>query len=80
MYKEIVNGELPTSVFRKLIEADPTIGNIRLGEMLINEFIELDSLAQEFVWHWRGPGKNQGMNDESLNAELVRMLKDAGYL
>jgi hypothetical protein len=78
--EKILSGEPPSVVFRKLIEADSSIGNIRLGEILSDEFIELDSLAQQLVWHWKGPGKKQGMSDESLDAELLRMLKEAGYL
>jgi hypothetical protein len=80
MLEEIRKGQSPSFVFRKLIEADSSIGNIRLGEILSDEFVELSSLAQQLVWHWKGPGKTQGMSDESLDAELSRLLKEAGYL
>ena len=80
MLEKILNGISPSEVFRKLIETDPSIGNIRLGEILSDEFVELSSLAQQLVWHWKGPGKTQGLSDESLDAELLRMLKEAGYL
>ncbi|AMP04191.1 hypothetical protein CPter91_1818 [Collimonas pratensis] len=47
--------------------------------MVSDEFVELDSLAQQLVWHWKGPGKNHELSDESLDAELLTMLKEAGY-
>jgi len=80
MLEEIRNGELPTTVFKRLIKADSSIGNIRLAEILGDEFVELSSLAQQLVWHWKGPGRSQGLSDESLDAELLKMLKDAKYL
>jgi hypothetical protein len=80
MFEKILDGELPSLIFRKLIEVDPTIGNIRLGEMLSDEFVKLDSQAEQLIWHWKGPGKTQGLSDESLDAELLRMLREAGYL
>ncbi|WP_211472489.1 hypothetical protein [Collimonas humicola] len=79
MLEAILDGELPTTVFKRLIEADPSIGNIRIGEMVSDEFVELDSLAQQLVWHWKGPGKNHGLSDEGLDAELLKMLKEVGY-
>lgn len=39
------------------------------------QFVELDSLALRLIWHWRGAGKTEGISDESLNAELLAMLK-----
>lgn len=80
MLESILEGELPCQVFRSLIEADPTVGNIRLSEIFHEEFIEADSLAMQLIWRWRGPGKVEGISDESLNAELLVMLKSAGYL
>ncbi|MDU9042722.1 hypothetical protein [Pseudomonas corrugata] len=80
MLEGISEGELPCEVFRKLIKLDPTIGNIRLSEIFHEEFIEVDSLALQLIWRWRGPGKAEGISDESLNSELLFMLKNAGYL
>lgn len=80
MFEKISTGELPSVIFRRLMEVDPSIGNIQLGEMLADEFLELDSQAEQLVWRWKGPGKSQGLSDESLDAELTRMLKVAGYI
>lgn len=80
MLESILEGESPCQAFRSLIDADSTIGNIRLGEIFSEEFMEVDSLAVQLIWHWKGPGKTQGISDESLNAELLAMLQAAGYL
>ena len=80
MLEEICKGRLPSEVFRQLIGVDPTLTNIRLSKILRTEFVDIDSLAGQIIWNWKGPGKMQGMSDESLDAELSRMLKEAGYL
>ncbi len=54
MLEDIIDGELPCDVFRRLIESDPTIGNILLSEIFHEEFIHVDSLALQLIWHWRG--------------------------
>lgn len=79
MLKEILKGEPPSKVFRCLIEADPSIGNIRLGELLSDEFVNLSGEAQQLVWHWKGPGKSQGLSDADLDALLLDLLRKAGY-
>jgi hypothetical protein len=80
MLKRIIDGELPSVIFRCLIEEDETIGNIRLGEMFSDEFANLDGEAEQLIWHWKGPGKTQGLSDASLDAELIRILREAGYI
>ncbi|RKP43267.1 hypothetical protein [Trinickia fusca] len=80
MLEKILEGESPSKVFRSLIEADPSIGNLRLGELLSDEFVNLSSEAQQLVWHWKGPGKSQGLSDEDLDALLKDLFGKAGYL
>jgi hypothetical protein len=80
MLESILAGEEPTTVFRRLIEADSSIGNIVLGEAFSTEFPRLTGEAEQLIWHWKGPGKQQGLGDSDLNAHLVRLLKEAGYL
>jgi hypothetical protein len=80
MLKDILRGRAPSAVFRELIEKDPSIGNIRLGELLTDEFVDLSSEAQQLVWHWKGPGKNQVLSDDNLDALLRQLFVKAGYL
>ncbi|MEO6678744.1 MAG: hypothetical protein ABIO21_15370 [Pseudomonas sp.] len=80
MLEGINEDKLPCEVFRELISVDSTLGNAQLSELFHEEFLEVDSLALQLIWHWRGPGKTEGISDESLNAELLAMLKRAGYL
>jgi hypothetical protein len=76
---EILFGHAPSVVFRRIFAADPTMNNIRLAEILTDEFIELDSLAMELVWHWMGPDKAQGLSDASLDGQLLSLFRDSGY-
>lgn len=77
---EILSGRAPSDVFRRIFAADPTMCNIRLGEMLSDEFVELNSEAVQLVWHWMGPGKTQGLSDASLDGLLLPIFRDSGYL
>ncbi|WP_157655575.1 hypothetical protein [Burkholderia ubonensis] len=80
MLEDILNGRSPSEVFRTIIQNDPAVGNIRLAELLGDEFVNLSSEAQQLVWHWKGPGKSQGLSDEDLDALLAKLLREAGYL
>jgi hypothetical protein len=80
MLERIIQGDLPSVVFRKLIADDPSLGNIQLGELLSDEFIELSSEAEQLVWRWKGPGKSQGLSDENLDGLLINLFKEAKYL
>lgn len=80
MLERILQGDLPSSLFKKLIETNPSITNIQIGEMLSNEFTELSSEAEQLVWHWKGPNKSQGLSDENLDALILKLLKEANYL
>jgi hypothetical protein len=80
MLEGILDGQRPSVVFRRLIAADASLGNIQLGELLWNEFPRLSGEAMQLTWHWQGPGKTQGLSDENLDALLSRLLVEAGYV
>lgn len=44
------------------------------------EFPNLTGEAQQLIWHWKGPGKSQGLADSDLDALLRKLLGQAGYL
>jgi hypothetical protein len=46
---DILKDQLPSSLFRRLIDADPAIGNVRLGEALSDEFVDLSGESQQLV-------------------------------
>jgi hypothetical protein len=80
MFEEILKGESPTAIFRRLIQADASVGNIRLGELLSEEFPNLTGEAEQLIWHWKGPGKSQGLSDGDLDALLRKLFAKAGYI
>jgi hypothetical protein len=77
--REILSGNAPSVVFRRIFASDPTMNNIRLGEMLADEFVELNSEAMQLVWHWMGPGKAQGLSDVNLDGLLLSIFQNSGY-
>lgn len=80
MLERILQGDLPSLVFRRLIDTDPSITNIRIAELLGDEFTELSSEAIQLAWHWKGPNKEQGLSDENLDVLILKLLKEANYL
>jgi hypothetical protein len=54
--------------------------NYRLAEILADEFVGLSGEAVQLVWHWRGPTRKQGLSDENLDALLVPLFLEAGYV
>lgn len=80
MLERILQGDLPSVIFKKLIDANPSISNIQIGEMLSNQFVELSSEAEQLVWHWKRPGKSQGLSDENLDALIIKLFREASYL
>ena len=79
MLQGILDGERPTVVFGQIIASDPSVGNVRLGELLGDESPRLTGEAMQLTWHWRGPGKSQGLSDDDLDALLRQLFVDAGY-
>ena len=80
MLKNILDGELPSSVFKKMLVENPALTNIDLSNLFANEFENLNSQAAQLVWHWQRPGKQQGLSDENLDALLLNFFQEAGYL
>lgn len=58
MLESILEGESPSTIFPRLVEADPSITNIRLAEIVREEFGALSGQVQQLIWHRKGPGKS----------------------
>lgn len=54
--------------------------NYRIAEILADEYEMLSSLAMQLVWHWKSPARRQGLSDENLDAQLVPLFVEAGYV
>jgi hypothetical protein len=80
MLKDIINGELPSITMKKMLLADPTLNNYDLGGLLIDEFPEINSEAVQIVWHWKRPGKAQGISDENFDKLILTLLKESKYI
>lgn len=80
MFEDIQKGVPPSKLFRDLIANDPTLANFRLAVLFGDEFEKLSGEAQQVIWHWKGPGKVQGLIDMELDAILLRLMREADYL
>lgn len=80
MLKSILAGQAPSQVFRQVFSSELVMDNYRLAEMLADEYVELSGEAVQLVWHWKSPAKMQGLSDENLDALLVPLFLEAGYV
>lgn len=80
MLTDILNGELPSAVFKKLIENNPELTTHDISVLFRNEFGKLDSQAGDIIWHWRRPGRSQGISDSELDSVLIKFFQEASYL
>lgn len=80
MLKSILAGQAPSRVFRQVFLSEPAMDNYRLAEMLADQYVRLSGEAVQLVWHWRSPSRKQGLSDENLDAILVPLFLEAGYV
>lgn len=80
MMKDILLGSKPTTVFKALLERNPSLTNADISSDFKEQFINVDSEAIQAIWHWRRPGREQGVVDERIDEILLHHLKEAGYL
>lgn len=80
MFEKILLGVNPSDVFKEILDQNPDLLKYDLSDKLIEYFPNLDSQAVELVWHWKSPGREQGLSDKNLDAHLLKMLREAKYL
>jgi hypothetical protein len=77
----ILEGERPTTVFKRLVAANRKMNNWRLAAQFVNHFDRVDSLARDIIWNWQRPGsERRGLDDEEVDAQLWELLLRAGYI
>ncbi|WP_434644476.1 hypothetical protein [Achromobacter piechaudii] len=80
MFEDIQKGMPPSKLFRELVASNPALVSFRLALLFGDEFEKLLGEAQQVIWHRKGPGEVQGLNDMELDAILLRLMREAGYL
>ena len=80
MFEAILRGQKPSRLFHEIVRADPSVSNSQLSKLFREEFENLDGLAAQIIWKWKRPGKEHGLDDKSVDAELIKLLKEAGYI
>jgi hypothetical protein len=81
MFKPALQSHSFSTSFRTLMSADPTLTNRKLAALFYEEFPQVDSIAVQHIWHWKSPAKPSGhIDDERIDALLLQVLSDAGYL
>jgi hypothetical protein len=77
--KEIINGKLPSDVFKGLLLSKLAITNSDLASMFKEEFPEVSSESLQVIWKWKRPGKEHGISDDKLNQHILFLLGKSGY-
>ncbi len=80
MFSEVLNGVPPSEVLKKFLEDHSGVDNYSLADMFHKEFPALSGDARQIIWHWKSPKESRGLSDENMNALMIRLFKEAGYL
>ncbi len=81
MFEPIHEGMKPSVLFRKMLQEDPQLDKREIGYFLREKFPKIDSVVVQLVWGWEGPGAiRPGLSDENLDAHIIHLLTQAGYL
>jgi hypothetical protein len=79
MFDAIQRGRKPTEVFKELLLGQ-VLNNSELASRFDDYFENVNSEAIEVIWHWQRPGGRPGLTDEEVDATLLKLLREAGYL
>jgi len=83
MIERLKNGTKTTEIFREIFSNNPELSNYELATMFRAEFRQISMEATQAIWYWksgRSGQKGGGFNDDELNAVLILILQEAGYL
>ena len=77
--ERILRGVLPTDVFQEMLAREPGLTNSELARAFTDYFEDVDWLAKQVIWKWNRSRQRDGIDDEQLNARLIKLLREAGY-
>lgn len=78
---DILKGHPPAEVLRDYIAADPARRTTHAAIWLMEHFPRADSVLVNIVWNLSTPTRTHGgAPDEIINREILRVLREAGYL
>lgn len=80
MFSAIRQGKKPTEVFKELVGAEPGLNNWELASRFVDSFENISGEAVEIIWHWQRLGGRPGLADDKVDAMLLKLLLEAGYI
>lgn len=79
--RDIQGGAMPADVLREYLKENPESTRIQVALKFVGAFPEVDGAIHQIIWSWkRLRSRGDGLSDEELNEQLLRCLRDAGYL
>jgi hypothetical protein len=78
--RDILTGSRPSVVFREYIRNTPGVSNGDVAMHFGEAFPRMSGEVRQVIWHWKSPMRDVGMSDEMLDLQVMRCLKEAGYL
>jgi hypothetical protein len=77
--RDIANGALPSVVLKDYFQKNPTHSNRQASYKFADEFPGVNGAAIQLIWNWKSPRRSFGVDDEFLDEEIRRYLREAGY-
>lgn len=79
-FQEILDGAAPADALREYFKSNPEANNRQASLAFSSAFPKVSGEAIQLIWYWRGPARDQGIEDDELNARIRKCLSDSGYL
>lgn len=76
---EILEGKLPSKIFNRVLEAEPSMDKYELANVFLARFDRLDSKVLPAIWHWKSVRSIRGMSDEQFDETVLALMRSAGY-
>ena len=80
MMEGLITGTPASTIFRKLLTLNPSMGASGLGGMLFDEFPKLSPAANTCIRRWMSSENRSEYPDEQIDAMIKSYLEMAGYL
>lgn len=79
MMENLVSGAAASTLFRSLLQADPSMDGRKLGNILTTEYPDINPAASMAIRKWLNQERGYEFPDEEIDALILHYLKESGY-
>jgi hypothetical protein len=78
MLNKILNGEMPTAIFKRMLQDGTATSKTELSELFHNQVPGLGSHASQIIWNWQGL-TTSGLPDSYVDSKIIELMREKGY-